>query len=109
MKHETAVGLVRRESAGSWPGILTLTVGHQEFNEGRSASKFGFEICILWELKKPLGLDTLIERGYVEGPPSGRYTWVSETMSEGIGKDGLKTLFLRQALPPYTIYCPPYG
>ncbi|KAI0421666.1 hypothetical protein F5X98DRAFT_329024 [Xylaria grammica] len=50
-------------------------IGNVEFNEGRMAAKFAYEILQVYELNNPVSLDEMKRKGWVAGPPQ-KYTYI---------------------------------
>ncbi|KAK5626248.1 hypothetical protein RRF57_001963 [Xylaria bambusicola] len=50
-------------------------VGNVEFNQGKMAAKFAYEILQVYELNNPVSLDEMKRKGWVAGPPQ-KYTYI---------------------------------
>ncbi|KAI0541960.1 hypothetical protein GGR58DRAFT_454585 [Xylaria digitata] len=59
------------------PGEIQNTkgIGNAEFNQGRMAAKFAYEILQVYELNNPVSLDEMKRKGWVAGPPQ-KYTYI---------------------------------
>ncbi|KAI1434751.1 hypothetical protein GGR50DRAFT_660679 [Xylaria sp. CBS 124048] len=50
-------------------------IGNVEFNEGKTATKFAYEILQVYELNNPVLLDEMKKKGWVSGAPQ-KYTYI---------------------------------
>lgn len=93
IRYIAAVGSGKRPGQVEEDGGL----GNEDFNAGRKASKFGYEILELWELRHPLSLVLLKSKGYLKAPPQ-KYCWAPQSMIEDNGLNEARTLFRRKPL-----------
>ncbi|KAF2966412.1 hypothetical protein GQX73_g7162 [Xylaria multiplex] len=59
------------------PGEIQNTkgIGNAEFDQGRMAAKFAYEILQVYELNNPVSLDEMKRKGWVAGAPQ-KYTYI---------------------------------
>ncbi|TGJ88249.1 hypothetical protein E0Z10_g583 [Xylaria hypoxylon] len=50
-------------------------IGNMEFNQGKMAAKFAYEVLQVYELNNPVSLDEMKRKGWVAGPPQ-KYTYI---------------------------------
>ncbi|KAI9370280.1 hypothetical protein BJX61DRAFT_100816 [Aspergillus egyptiacus] len=75
---------VARVSRAKTPGQVPEDggLGNAEFNAGRKASKYAYEILDLWKLREPMSLKGAMARGFLRRAPQ-KYCWAPVALVEG--------------------------
>ncbi|KAI0112433.1 hypothetical protein GGR51DRAFT_39782 [Nemania sp. FL0031] len=74
-------------------------IGNIEFNQGKKAAKFAYEVLQVYELNNPVSLDEMKKKGWVAGAPQ-KYTYIPPAVVGELTANLRCALFEEETLQP---------